>query len=324
MPEDLSFQPKDLIPDIVWAPGGLVSAEDEKVLEGKKDPNHWKTWDEVLCRACGWNVTHELSTSYLPRVRIHMAVGNKGLWSLGNDWMLWDQPNGAALGNDFVNYQFLKSQGVKDIPLLQEMKQLNDSTQDFQLTLMSRAKGVQLSAIWQGLPLEEKKGYALQVSSALRELRQFTSSAPQRVDGGPIHDTIIAHCNKRTAKCKSIGATEEWFAGMAEELRYGLSKQHRTDDEGFIEAKLQDLKVNFPDGAPYVLTHGDLNLDNIMVRDGKIVAIIDWEHAGYYPWWAERYTTFVQNPREPWGLINMVWAELTLGIHLDTHRIFPD
>lgn len=39
-----------------------------------------------------------------------------------------------------------------------------------------------------------------------------------------------------------------------------------------------------------VLTHGDLSSLNIMVVDGKITAIIDWETAGWYPSYWE-YTT---------------------------------
>jgi thiamine kinase-like enzyme len=32
-----------------------------------------------------------------------------------------------------------------------------------------------------------------------------------------------------------------------------------------------------------VLCHNDLNMRNIMVKDNKITAIIDWEYAGFYP-----------------------------------------
>lgn len=30
-------------------------------------------------------------------------------------------------------------------------------------------------------------------------------------------------------------------------------------------------------------THGDLGVQNILIRDGKIVAILDWECSGWYP-----------------------------------------
>ncbi len=36
-----------------------------------------------------------------------------------------------------------------------------------------------------------------------------------------------------------------------------------------------------------VLTHGDMHPSNIIVRDGRIVALIDWENAGFYPEYLE-------------------------------------
>lgn len=82
--------------------------------------------------------------------------------------------------------------------------------------------------------------------------------------------------------------TDEWFDNLAPELRKGLSLRHETTDEAIIEGRLKELKDNFPKAEPYVLTHGDLHFENIIVKDGKIEAIIDWEFAGFYPWWVER------------------------------------
>ena len=47
---------------------------------------------------------------------------------------------------------------------------------------------------------------------------------------------------------------------MGEIIRAHRSKQHRT-----------------------MFTHGDLAPRNILVRDGKIVGIVDWETAGWFP-----------------------------------------
>lgn len=43
--------------------------------------------------------------------------------------------------------------------------------------------------------------------------------------------------------------------------------------------------INRQDGPwpPTVLTHGDLNPCNIMVRGDTVVGIIDWECSGWYP-----------------------------------------
>ena len=38
-----------------------------------------------------------------------------------------------------------------------------------------------------------------------------------------------------------------------------------------------------PPATPYTFTHGDLTSVNIMVENGNLIGIIDWEASGYYP-----------------------------------------
>ncbi|BGO93207.1 hypothetical protein NBRC10512_007540 [Rhodotorula toruloides] len=40
-------------------------------------------------------------------------------------------------------------------------------------------------------------------------------------------------------------------------------------------------------GAPVVLTHGDLHSGNMLLCDGHVVGIVDWETAGWYPEWLD-------------------------------------
>jgi hypothetical protein len=175
---------------------------------------------------------------------------------------------------------------------------------------MSRAPGVQLEEVWFDLSAAEKKNYAQQVTAALRELRKFTSPAPVRVDGSPIWDNIVGFCPGQRM-CKTVQEIPAWFAGMDEELRTGLGTKFSTEDAAVIDAKLKEVKDQFPSSAPYVLTHADLNFGNFMVQDGKITAIIDWELAGYYPWWVERWAS--RQRAKNWmsdELFDIVWAEL--------------
>lgn len=215
------------------------------------------------------------------------------------------------MGNEYMTHRFLQDKGTKDIPLVKEMHQFGSPGVPYQFTVMSRVKGISLEKAWLSLSPGEKKNYTHQVVAALREMRQFTSPVAQRVDGTPLPDHLIATCDLNQP-CKPIGKNkEEWFNGMIEELRYGLSERLNIEDTEIIEAKVQELQNNFPDGAPYVLTHRDLHLGNILVKDGKIEAFIDWEYAGYYPWWVERYISSmraVSNAQVE--LFDAVWAEL--------------
>lgn len=69
---------------------------------------------------------------------------------------------------------------------------------------------------------------------------------------------------------------------------------------------------------PYVLTHCDLNLGNIMVQDGKVVSILDWEYAAYFPIWYEYVSA-------SFGFTDMdvEWKRLLrerLGVHDEAHE----
>ena len=87
-----------------------------------------------------------------------------------------------------------------------------------------------------------------QIAAMLRELRQFTAEFPQRVDGDPLWDNVIANCGSRK-KCIKVGkTTDEWFNNMDEELREGIARRLRTRDKAVIEAHLKFTrdKSTFP------------------------------------------------------------------------------
>ncbi|KAF2797756.1 hypothetical protein K505DRAFT_234787 [Melanomma pulvis-pyrius CBS 109.77] len=275
--------------------------------------------EKQLCRACGWTTYNEVTSCYIPRIRIFYTNPYAGLWALGQDWLVWDRLNDGALGQDFVTWQFLRSRNVQNIPLVKEMRQLNAPTDQVQLTLTSRVKGQELGAIWDTLSLEEKASYRNQLTAMLRELRQFTAPFPQNADGTPLHDKILGLCRPTAATCKRIGKTkEDWFDNIAEELRSGISRQLKTKDAAVIEKKFRELQDNFPEHGTCVLTHADLNLTNIMVNNGKIEAIIDWERAGFYPWWAEWWFSRALNDVDGWELFRPIWNELFPDISEET------
>jgi hypothetical protein len=270
---DLTFQPKELIPEVVFKPAGTeLSAENMEKLKGVR---YWEEKTEPLCRACGWTTYNKLTCSYLPRLRVFHTRGDSGLWTMGNDYALWDRSRDKGMNYDYMTYQFLKAKGLKNIPFLEEMHQYGKSGNPHQFTVMSRAKGAPLRNVWPKLSQEEQISYVDQLVAAIRELLQYTALYPQRVDGGPLWDSFIGQCSVPKA-CITIGkTTEEWFNNMDAELRRGLERMYKTKDNAIIEEKPKGLKDNFPDGGPYVLTHADLNSGNIIVNKGKIQAIVD-------------------------------------------------
>ncbi|EPE35019.1 Protein kinase-like (PK-like) [Glarea lozoyensis ATCC 20868] len=244
-----------------------------------------------LCWSCGWSTNDQLGSTYGSRVRILMSRHNRGLWALGSQLLLKDIPNdGHGPGNDYITYRWLRSQSGLDIPLLDRMEVLSKPTDKTYLLLMSRAEGEPLTNLWHKLLPEQKESLRGQLFLILKQLRIFTALGAQDVEGGKLDDLLIGDCPVPRPRYKKIGFTaDKWFESLKSELQVGLAKKHKTKDMTIIEAEYQKLKGRFPNPEPYVLTHGDLDFSNIIVKDNQITAIIDWEHAGYYPWWAEHY-----------------------------------
>lgn len=317
--EDCSH-PERVYKNLLFSPNGEISYEDQKARAEIKTAFYHPDPDgpplnrkEVeLCWSCGWSAADEVLSSYGSRVRIFHTRGSVGIWELGSRWLVRDQPNNATAGNDFITQEFLRNHQPKlDIPLVKEMRMLSEPTDKVIITLMSRVDGVQLDTIWFSLSAEQKTSYSNQLRDAMKQWRQFTSTEPKKVDGSQMDDCIIGFCHRAPPACKKIGrTTEEWLADLDEELRYGLSNDMKTRDSVLIDERLQELKINFPKSEPYVLTHGDLNLTNIIVKDDKIQAIIDWEPSGYMPWWAERYLFKKWNTEQSWELLAPIWVDL--------------
>jgi len=261
--------PEKIYKDLIWLPDGPMPAEVEEKRKAVRTTGTAYDGDmkeEKLCWSCGWSVYNELTSSYGSRLRIFHTRGNVGIWEVGSRWMIRDQPNDASLGNDFITQEFLRNYTPSlDIPLVKEMRKLSAPTDKVDITLMSRAQGVGLDTIWHTLTPEQKSEYKSQLSTAINSWRQFTSPVSKNVNGGVLEDCIIGNCLRRTAPtCKKLGrTTDDWFSNLEEDLRFGLSRLHKTKDPLVIEEKFQDLKKNFPKSEPYVLTHGDLNFTTL-------------------------------------------------------------
>lgn len=237
-------------------------------------------------------------------------------------WMIRDQANDNTVGNDFITQEFLRNHTPSlGIPLLKEMRRLNEPTDKVALNLMSRAQGVGLDTIWYSLTPEQKSDYTSQLGTAMKSWRRLTSPVSKKVNGEVLDNFVLGFCPRRTPPtCKKLGRTrDEWISNIEEELRIGLSIVHKTEDLSVIEEKFQELKRNFPKCEPYVLTHGDIDFSNIMVKDGKIEAIIDWEVAGYMPWWAERWISWMKgSDRGVNELFDPLWANIHSEMDEDT------
>jgi aminoglycoside phosphotransferase (APT) family kinase protein len=145
---------------------------------------------------------------------------------------------------------------------------------------MDYIRGKPLSQVWKNLSADEKSGIA-------RQLREFLVA----MRAVPVPDTYIGDCAGNRIR------------DLRERLPYTAPTCR--DERGFNDYLLSGLPKKTPPAIRHafaaslrtdhriVLTHADLAPRNIMVEDGKITGIVDWEEAGWYPEYWE-YVKFFQ------------------------------
>ncbi|KAF8950807.1 kinase-like domain-containing protein, partial [Flammula alnicola] len=121
-----------------------------------------------------------------------------------------------------------------------------------------------------GTPLDHL--YATSSPEALRDIARELSGFIQQIRSVPIvpRTTLGSWDGKPPAVGYECGAIQ-CFKSVAEFDAYWIKR-----------SKL-DISLPSTEHAMVVPTHGDLHGENILVEDGKIVAIIDWDTFGWYP-----------------------------------------
>jgi aminoglycoside phosphotransferase len=166
--------------------------------------------------------------------------------------------------------------------------------------VMQRIRGKTLAAAWPGLSDVEREHVLMQLRNIIQELRALPAQnfAIQSCVGGSLRDSRIPRSKPRFGPFPSILEFHHW-------LREGLQldqcpTENDDDDDKWTEIKRM-MAMQEGEFAPPVFTHGDLNPFNILVRDGKIVGVIDWEFSGWYPHYWEYTSAWLGNKtRQAW------------------------
>jgi hypothetical protein len=158
---------------------------------------------------------------------------------------------------------------------------------------MNWVKGENIRDGWMTAPEAERESLLKQLKRYIQEFRNLPHPKPgavAAVDMQSLYDFRI----HRGMFVFGLFANESDFHRFE---RYGLQLDFDILDKEktWIEAgEVDDLRrmIEIQDGKnrKVCFTHGDLHGANILVRKGKIVAIIDFELSGFYPEYWE-YTT---------------------------------
>ncbi|KAF5871649.1 uncharacterized protein Bfra_008672 [Botrytis fragariae] len=297
---DTTFHPGVDPKDLVHAVHGTVVSE---LKNWRSAPPNF---GEIFCHNCGLD-DNMARNGYTSRVKITYIRQNNAIWELGGPdgpWLLKDEINVAKDGKsvDYTSQKFLRDANI-GIPLV-EMYRFGGGDEKFHFTMMSRAKGKPLEEL-KDICDEQYNDLLMDLKNHIKSIRQFTSPHMRRVDGGELYDNYIGKCYG--FPCVNTGRNEEeWLENLTPAMRkaplWKLWLRNKTGRKNpktrdawikWVDEQIDKAKADFPKGGPYVLTHGDLHDGNIYGSNDnadqkwKVTAIIDWETAGYYPWWVE-------------------------------------
>lgn len=155
--------------------------------------------------------------------------------------------------------------------------------------VMERIQGEELVKVWGVVSEHTRESLLNQLRVLVDEIRALqppVGFAVGSCTGGPLQDFRQRQAPPpiRFGPFSTIQDFHSWLRGGLKQVQV----------ENLEQADLDALKeiIARQDGPwpSSVFTHGDLNPWNILVRDDKIVGIIDWEMSGWYPHYWE-YTS---------------------------------
>lgn len=167
------------------------------------------------------------------------------------------------------NIRFLASRTSIPTPKVIEEWQEDDGAY---FLLTRRIQGQPLSELWPTMSWADKERVAKQTAEYLMQLRELRSDRMESIGGQPLYSAFLFP-NGYGIGHGPISSDDELWAEMLALTQ--VPKQ--------ICSK---LRQRMPTAAPYTFTHGDLTNVNIMVENGNLAGILDWESSGYFPvWW---------------------------------------
>ncbi|KAI1415541.1 kinase-like protein [Hypoxylon sp. FL1857] len=167
--------------------------------------------------------------------------------------------------------------------------------------VMERIQGDDLARVWKSLSESDRESIFAQLRSMLQELRAIQPPPGTGVEscvGGSLHDSRMTRSRPRFGPFKTIQDFHLWLRGDLKLEDFPNGFPDREDGHDWEDFKEMAIRQDRPWPAP-VFTHGDLNPSNILVRGNKVVGIIDWEFAGWYPPYWE-YTSACYLPLQFW------------------------
>ncbi|KAJ5251114.1 hypothetical protein N7489_001524 [Penicillium chrysogenum] len=171
---------------------------------------------------------------------------------------------------------------------------------------MSYVAGETLYEAWNSLSVSTKSHISRQLASCVQEIRDIE---PTRyigsIDRGPVTDCCLA---TSIDKGIALGISDHYT--RTNHLFQGPFNSEQEFNTAIINNYLNNapkrhiksfLSRMLPVSHRILFAHGDLRPRNIIVKDGKVAAIIDWERSGWYPeYWEYAKALLVWHWQSDW------------------------
>ncbi|KAI4927819.1 hypothetical protein J4E85_006331 [Alternaria conjuncta] len=189
-------------------------------------------------------------------------------------------------------------------------RDLNDHATVYDVYIfMEFIEGEDLGKAWDKHTSTEKQAISADLKKHMDELRSLPpANYIGSVDEGPVTDNML----EWSTSCRGISSRPyQAFGSVFLTRRAGPFKSIEDFNATIIDAFVTKSKTQI---GPYargmlnahkhgiVFTHGDLRPDNVIVKDGRVAAIIDWEMSGWYPeYWEFAKAFYIEWFVNDWG-----------------------
>lgn len=141
-----------------------------------------------------------------------------------------------------------------------------------------RLSGDRLSEVWAGLSEEGRSSIVAQLRDQISNMRTCTQSYIGRVNNRSTCNNYERFPGVVCGPFIDEEHFDQWCLARVPDGLFGLTRKKWTK---WLEKERQRPFRKF------VLTHGDLSPRNIIVDDGVVTGIVDWESSGFWPEYAE-------------------------------------
>ncbi|KAF3915311.1 hypothetical protein AA313_de0203300 [Arthrobotrys entomopaga] len=154
---------------------------------------------------------------------------------------------------------------------------------------MEYIEGETLEKEWGALDQETKTSVMDDLKRYLGEMRSIKGGTyVGSLDKGPVLDQILEY-QPNKGPFQSVKDFQDTIVDA-------YCKIHKGDPKPFLTGMMNSQEHGI------VFTHANFQSANIMIRDRRVVAIINWEMAGWYPeWWEFAKAFFIYDFYDDWG-----------------------